>query len=236
LESTNRKRTVQLHPSWLQRLEDQFDLSYMQQLRAFLQEEKNARKTIYPPGKLFFNALDQTPYENTRVVIVGQDPYHAPGQAHGLSFSVPAGAAPPPSLVNIFKEIEADLGIPPPDHGCLESWAQQGVLLLNSVLSVARGSPGSHRGKGWELFTDRIIALLSEEAEPCVFLLWGNYAKRKGQYINCDRHQVLTATHPSPFSERGFFGCRHFSKANQWLKAQGRGEIDRSLPPSSQTT
>ena len=181
---------------------------------------------IYPPGKLIFNALDSTPFDRVKVVILGQDPYHGPGQAHGLCFSVPKGVPAPPSLVNIYKEIQNDLGLTPPGHGNLQSWADQGVLLLNAVLTVERGQASAHQGKGWERFTDRIVAELNQGREKLVFLLWGSYATRKGEIIDRERHLVLTAPHPSPLSaHRGFFGCRHFSKANSWLERQGMAPI-----------
>lgn len=224
-------RRIRLEPSWLQRLEPEFDKDYMLNLRAFLLERKRAGAKIYPPGDKIFNALDSCPFEQVRAVILGQDPYHGPGQAHGLCFSVRLGVPTPPSLVNIFKEIEADLGIAPPDHGNLKSWAGQGVLLLNSVLTVERGSAGAHQGKGWEQFTDRIVALLNEERQHLVFMLWGSYALKKGASINREKHLVLKAPHPSPLSaHRGFFGCRHFSAANRYLEQKGGRPIDWSLP------
>jgi len=199
----------------------------MKELRAFLAAEKAAGKTIYPPGKLIFNALNSTPFNKVRVVILGQDPYHGPGQAHGLCFSVPKGVRPPPSLQNIFKELSADLGLPKPEHGCLQGWAEQGVLLLNAVLTVAYKQAGAHANKGWEQFTDCVIRVLSERREGLVFLLWGSYAQKKGQIIDENKHLVLKAVHPSPLSaHRGFLGCRHFSKTNNYLKAQHLGEID----------
>lgn len=225
------KRKIDLEPSWLARLEPEFEKEYMLQLREFLLQRKQAGARIYPPGPKIFNALNSCPFDRVRVVILGQDPYHGPGQAHGLCFSVRLGVPTPPSLVNIFKEIESDLGIQPPDHGNLRSWANQGVLLLNAVLTVERGTAGAHQGKGWEQFTDRIVALLNDEREHLVFLLWGSYAMKKGAGIDRDRHLVLKAPHPSPLSaHRGFFGCRHFSAVNQYLKQHGTKEIDWSLP------
>ncbi len=230
------ERRVKLEDSWLALLEDEFGKDYMQTLRTFLKTEKAAGKEIYPPGELIFNALNSTPFAAVRVVIIGQDPYHGPGQAHGLCFSVRPGVAVPPSLLNIYKELQADLGITPPAHGCLESWAQQGVLLLNAVLSVEKAKPASHQGKGWERFTDRIISLLNEQREHLVFLLWGSYAQRKGQFIDRSRHLVLESAHPSPLSaHRGFLGNRHFSRSNAYLKEHGLPEIDWRIPATPAT-
>ena len=227
----NEAKTVQLHESWLCRLQDQFEQEYMQQLRQFLLTRKRHQAVIYPPGRQIFNALDSTPFDKVRVVILGQDPYHGPGQAHGLCFSVQPGVKIPPSLVNIYAEIESDLGIAPPAHGYLQSWAEQGVLLLNAVLTVERGQAGSHQGKGWETFTDAVVQLLNEEREGLVFMLWGNYAKRKGSVIDRRKHLVLNASHPSPLSaHQGFFGCRHFSQANDYLEKNGQPPIDWSIP------
>ncbi len=222
---------IQLHDSWLEHLAAEFEQPYMQQLRAFLAQQKQQRKQVYPPGKLMFNALNSTPFDQVSIVILGQDPYHGPGQAHGLCFSVPKGVPAPPSLQNIFKEIRDDLGLPIPAHGCLQAWADRGVLLLNSVLSVEHKQAGSHAGKGWEVFTDRIIALLNEHRQGLVFLLWGSYAQRKGQLIDSEKHCVLKSVHPSPLSaHRGFMGCRHFSQANDYLLSIGRPAIDWSIP------
>lgn len=213
-------------------LRDEFRQPYMQALREFLASEKQKGRIIYPPGPLIFNALDSTPFEQVKVVILGQDPYHGPGQAHGLCFSVNPGVALPPSLQNIFKELEADLGIASPGHGCLASWAAQGVLLLNAVLTVEAGKAASHEGKGWERFTDRVVEVLNQGRENLVFLLWGSYAQRKGALIDRNRHLVLASPHPSPLSaSRGFFGNRHFSRANAYLRNTGEGEIDWRLPP-----
>lgn len=218
----NNKREIRLDPSWKSRLESEFSLQYMVALRQFLVERKRSGAVIYPPGDLIFNALNSTPFETVKVVILGQDPYHGPGQAHGLCFSVQDGVTPPPSLVNIYKELEADLGISRPVNGNLQHWAQQGVLLLNAVLTVERGSAGAHQGKGWEQFTDRVVSELNGSRDGLVFMLWGSYAMKKGAVIDRDRHLVLTAPHPSPLSaHRGFFGCRHFSKANSWLEQHG---------------
>jgi uracil-DNA glycosylase len=204
----------------------------MRALSAFLREEKAAGKIIYPPGGQMFAAFDAVPFEAVRVVILGQDPYHGPGQAHGLSFSVPPGVPVPPSLLNVYKEIQRDLGFPIPKHGCLASWAAQGVLLLNAVLSVEAGAAGSHAKRGWEGFTDAAIDALSREREGLVFMLWGSYAQKKGERIDRQRHCVMRAPHPSPLSaHRGFLGCGHFGKANRWLQAQGAAPIDWRLPP-----
>src|SRR5690606_16351811 len=218
---------LQLEESWKQQLLPEFSRDYMLRLRAFLQEEKRRGKTIYPPGPQIFNALNTTPLPRVKVVILGQDPYHGPGQAHGLCFSVQKGTALPHSLRNIYKEIDADLGIPPAPHGCMQSWAEQGVLLLNAVLTVEAGRAASHQGKGWEQFTDRVIEVLNREREHLVFLLWGCYAQRKGAIIDRSRHLVLESVHPSPLSaSRGFFGNHHFSIANRYLDEHGIGKID----------
>lgn len=219
-------REIRLEPSWKVRLESEFEQPYMVALRRLLLERKQAGAVIYPPGPLIFNALDSTPFDAVKVVILGQDPYHGPGQAHGLCFSVQEGVALPPSLLNIFREIQEDLGCAPPVSGNLQAWAQQGVLLLNAVLTVERGRAGAHQGKGWERFTDRIVQELNESRDGLVFMLWGSYAMKKGAHIDRGRHLVLTAPHPSPLSaHRGFFGCRHFSKANAWLEQHGQKPI-----------
>ncbi len=220
-------RDIQLEPSWKALLADQFELDYMQALRRFLQAEREQGKQIYPAGADIFNALNSTPFDQVKVVILGQDPYHGPGQAHGLCFSVRPGVPLPPSLQNICKEIHADLGLPVPRSGCLDAWAQQGVLLLNSVLTVAAGQAASHQGKGWEIFTDRVISLLNEHGDNLVFLLWGSYAQRKGAMIDRNRHLVLQSPHPSPLSaHRGFFGNQHFSRTNAWLQQHNKTPID----------
>ena len=222
---------IQLEASWRARVGDYLLREDMRALAAFLRAEKAAGKAIYPPGRQMFAALDAVPFEAVKVVILGQDPYHGPGQAHGLSFSVPPGVPIPPSLLNIFKEIERDLGLPVPRHGCLQHWADQGVLLLNAVLSVEAGKAGSHAGRGWEGYADAVIEALSREREGLVFLLWGSYAQKKGELIDRQRHCVLKAPHPSPLSaHRGFFGCGHFGKANRWLQGRGLAPIDWSLP------
>ncbi len=222
---------VQLDISWKEKIGREFEQEYMQQLRQFLVREKQAGKVIYPPGNEIFSSMDLLSCEDVKVVIIGQDPYHGPGQAHGLCFSVKPGVKPPPSLINIYKELQQDLGIPISEHGCLESWATQGVLLLNSVLTVEHNKAASHQGKGWERFTDAIIRMLSEEHKGLVFLLWGSYAQKKGAVIDDKRHLVLKSVHPSPLSaHRGFFGNAHFSKANEYLEKQGETAIDWLLP------
>lgn len=227
----NEMKKVQLHDSWLSRLGDQFEQEYMHKLREFLVVRKRHQAVIYPPGAQIFNALNSTPFEQVRVVILGQDPYHGPGQAHGLCFSVQPGVRIPPSLANIYREIQDDLGIPPPRHGYLQSWAEQGVLLLNAVLTVERGQAGSHQGKGWEMFTDAVVQLLNDEGDGLVFLLWGSYALKKGAVINRRKHLVLTAPHPSPLSaHRGFLGCKHFSSTNEYLEQRQKPPIDWSVP------
>ena len=225
------ERPIQLDDSWLGELQGEFEQPYMQQLRSFLQQEKAAGKTIFPPGPQVFNALNSTALDQVRVVIIGQDPYHGPGQAHGLSFSVPPGVRTPPSLQNIFKEIHRDLGFPIPPHGCLQSWAEQGVLLLNAVLTVEQAQAGSHAKRGWERFTSKVIEIINARREHCVFLLWGSQAQRKGEQIDRQRHCVLTSVHPSPLSaHRGFIGNGHFSAANRYLVEHGLTPIDWSLP------
>jgi uracil-DNA glycosylase len=219
---------VQLEQSWLTHLQPEFDSDYMQNLRQFLLEQKQAKKIVYPRGNHIFAALNTTPLDQVKVVILGQDPYHGPGQAHGLSFSVPDGVRPPPSLQNIYKEIASDLGLTNvPQSGNLMGWAQQGVLLLNSVLTVEAHQAGSHQGKGWEVFTDRVIEVLSQERSGLVFMLWGSYAQKKGQVIDNEKHLVLKAPHPSPLSaHRGFLGCKHFSACNEYLSNQGEAPIN----------
>jgi uracil-DNA glycosylase len=230
-DKVNAERSVRLRPEWLKHLGQEFSQPYMTTLAAFLREEKAAGKTIYPKGPHIFSALESTPPEAVCVVILGQDPYHGAGQAHGLSFSVPRSVAIPPSLRNIFKEIERDLGIPKPAHGCLERWAQAGVLLLNTVLTVEASLPGSHPGRGWEQFTDRVVEVIDRFSPPSVFMLWGAYAKQKGAAIDRKKHCVLEASHPSPLSaHRGFLGCGHFGQANRFLTSQGRPPINWALP------
>lgn len=223
---------VQVEPEWKQALAAEFAAPYMQALREFLAAEKAAGKEIYPPGPDIFNAMNTTPLSRVKIVILGQDPYHGPGQAHGLCFSVRRGMPPPPSLQNIFRELMDDVGIPRPRHGELTHWAQQGVLLLNSVLTVEAGKAGSHQGRGWETFTDAAVRVLNEQCEHLVFLLWGSYAQKKGRIIDPHRHLVLTSVHPSPLSANrgGWYGNHHFSQANRYLEANGRAPIDWSLP------
>ncbi len=224
--------TVRLEPSWKARLGDYLQRPDMQELARFLRARQQAGVRVYPRGGEIFNAFAHTPFAAVRVVILGQDPYHGPGQAHGLCFSVRRGVRVPPSLQNIFQELQRDLGLAPPGHGCLEAWADRGVLLLNSVLTVEEGRPGAHQGKGWEGFTDAAIAALEREREGLVFLLWGSYAQRKGALIDRSRHCVLQAPHPSPLSaHRGFIGCGHFSAANRYLAGRGEPPMDWSLPP-----
>lgn len=231
MEATTQRDQIKLHPSWLAVLGDEFEKDYMRQLKAFLLAEKKAGKIIYPAGENWFNALNTTPFDKVKVVILGQDPYHGPGQAHGLCFSVLPGVPAPPSLVNMFQELEKDCGIPASRHGCLQHWAEQGVLLLNAVLTVEQSKANSHQGRGWESFTDKCIEHLNREREHLVFLLWGSYAQKKGQLIDRNKHLVLQAPHPSPLSaHRGFFGCRHFSKANEYLKQHGIAPVDWALP------
>jgi uracil-DNA glycosylase len=223
--------SIKLHPGWLERLSGEFAEPYMGDLKRFLVDEKANGKRIFPKGANWFRALDLTPPEEVRVVILGQDPYHGLGQAHGLCFSVPDGVDPPPSLRNIFKEMENDLGIKPARHGFLEHWAKQGVLLLNSVLTVEMGRAASHRDKGWERFTDAIVAAINASETPVVFMLWGSYAQKKAAFVDTSKHLVLKAPHPSPLSAHsGFFGCKHFSQANAFLESRGLKPIDWALP------
>ena len=219
-----------MHESWLEVLEGEFEQPYMQELRSFLVTEVEAGRRFYPPATQVFNAMALTPFDDVRVVVLGQDPYHGPGQAMGLCFSVPDGTRQPPSLQNIFRELHDDLGVAIPTSGDLTPWARQGVLLLNAVLTVSPRQAGSHAGKGWEQFTDRAIAELSARRDGIVLLLWGKYAQQKGAIVDGTRHHVLTAAHPSPYSASGFFGCRHFSRANELLTAGGDAPIDWALP------
>ncbi|WP_263260735.1 uracil-DNA glycosylase [Pseudomonas sp. RIT-PI-S] len=221
---------IKLEPSWKQALKEEFDQPYMRQLREFLRHEKAAGKEVYPPGPLIFNALNLTPLDQVKVVILGQDPYHGPGQAHGLCFSVQPGIATPPSLVNIYKELKRDLNIDIPAHGCLQHWAEQGVLLLNTTLTVERGVAASHAKRGWEPFTDRIIETVSARCEHVVFLLWGAHAQSKRKLIDPTRHLILASVHPSPLSaHRGFIGNGHFSKTNRFLEDHGIAPVDWKL-------
>jgi uracil-DNA glycosylase len=220
------KINPKIEESWKNELQDEFNSKYFLELKKFLENERESGQIIYPPGKEIFSAFEHTPFENVKVVIIGQDPYHGEGQAHGLSFSVKTQKLPP-SLQNIFKEIRSDLGVEITGNGNLESWAKQGVLLLNATLTVRANQPGSHQKKGWELFTDAVIRRLSKRKEGLVFILWGKYAQDKEVLIDTTKHFVLRSAHPSPFSaDRGFFGCRHFSKTNEILKSQGKTPID----------
>ncbi len=225
---------VQIEASWKNILADEFEQPYFGDMRAFLHKELRAGKTIYPPGSLIFNAFNTTPFEEVRVVILGQDPYHGPGQAMGLSFSVPMGVRRPPSLLNIYKELQQDLQVPIADHGDLTDWARQGVFLLNAMLTVEKGSAGSHKNIGWQSFTDAVIQKLSDERDGLVFLLWGRFAQGKSELIDQTKHHVLTSAHPSPLARGGFFGCRHFSRTNEILLGQGYRPIDWNLTGSSQ--
>lgn len=221
---------VKLEPSWKERVGAYLDRPDMQALSEFLRGELRSGKVIFPPPKQIFAALEATPFDQVKVVILGQDPYHGPGQAHGLCFSVQPGVAVPPSLRNMYVELQRDLGFSPPRHGCLTRWAEQGVLLLNAVLTVEQGLANSHQGKGWEGFTDSIIDTLNREREGLVFMLWGSYAQAKGKLIDSRRHCVLKAPHPSPLSaHRGFIGCGHFSAANEYLMRHGKSPVDWTL-------
>lgn len=234
MEMETGKDQVQLEASWKKLLISEFQKPKMIKLREFLRSEISAGKTIYPKGSEYFHALNSTPFEKVEVVILGQDPYHGPGQAHGLCFSVRPGVRIPPSLVNIYKELQADLGIPPARHGYLQSWAEQGVLLLNTVLTVEEGKAASHANRGWEEFTDRVVEVLNEKRDHLVFLLWGSHAQAKGRNLDRQRHLVLEAPHPSPLSaHRGFLGCHHFSKANEYLEQHHKKPIDWRIPPIS---
>ena len=227
----NTERAIKLEPTWLALLQSEFELPYMERLRAFLLREKQDGKVIYPASDDWFSAYNTTPFDRVKVVILGQDPYHGPKQAHGLCFSVPPGVKIPPSLLNIYKELESDLGIPHASHGCLKHWAEQGVLLLNATLSVEAGKAGAHQKQGWEEFTDRTVALLNEKREGLVFILWGSYAQKKGAIIDASKHCVIKSPHPSPLSaHRGFLGSQPFSKANQYLLDHGQTPIDWRLP------
>ncbi|RPD39283.1 uracil-DNA glycosylase [Chitinophaga barathri] len=221
---------VKIESSWKEALKDEFQKSYFEQIVMFLKHEKALGKTIYPQGNQIFNAFDKTPFDNVRVVILGQDPYHGPGQAHGLCFSVQKGIKPPPSLVNIYKEMNADLGIPIAQTGDLTPWAENGVLLLNAILTVRDGEPASHSKIGWETFTDAVIRTVSNKKEGVVFMLWGKFAQDKQVLIDGTQHHILKAAHPSPFSaDKGFFGCKHFSKANELLIRQGKEPVNWQL-------
>ena len=221
------EKNIQIDDSWKIALADEFDKPYFKELRHFLTTEKQSGKTIYPPGSLIFNAFNSTPFDKVKVVILGQDPYHGGGQAHGLCFSVQYGVKPPPSLVNIYKELKSDVGFEIPAHGNLQKWTEQGVFLLNAMLTVEANQPASHQKKGWEEFTNAVIQKLSKERSGLIFMLWGNFAQQKAVLIDETKHTILKAAHPSPFSAyNGFFGCKHFSKTNEILKAKGEEEID----------
>ncbi len=220
---------IKIHSSWKPYLEQEFAKPYMQSLKQFLLAEQKNGKTIYPLGKNYFAAFDLCPFEKVKVVVLGQDPYHGPGQAHGLSFSVPKGVPFPPSLRNIFKELAGDLGVQIPSHGCLQSWAEQGVLLLNSVLTVEDGKAASHQGKGWEQFTDHVIRMINDNKQNVVFILWGSYAQKKAAFVDRNKHLVIESPHPSPLSaHRGFFGTKPFSKINNYLSAHRLKQINWS--------
>lgn len=219
----------QIEESWFEVMQEEFRADYFRQLKIFLVEEKKKFR-VYPPGQQIFNAFNHTPFQEVKVVLLGQDPYHGHGQAHGLCFSVPGGITFPPSLRNIFRELQTDLHFIPPRAGDLSGWARQGVLLLNATLTVRANNAGSHQGKGWEIFTDKVIKTISDKCEHVVFMLWGNYAKAKENLIDTSKHLVLKAAHPSPFSaNNGFFGCRHFSRANEYLAGKGKQTINWDL-------
>lgn len=230
-KTLNASNSLKLDSSWAKVLNKEFSSEYMAKLKTFLLAEKKAGKTIFPRGEEYFAALNTTPFDKVKVVVIGQDPYHGPGQAHGLSFSVRPGVPAPPSLVNIFKELQNDLGIKPPNHGYLLDWAKQGVLLLNAVLTVQASKAASHQNKGWELLTDAIVHALNDQCENLVFVLWGSYAQKKGAFIDRKKHLVIEGPHPSPLSaHRGFFGSKPFSKINVYLRSKGLKEIHWPLP------
>jgi len=229
--SKQKGRMMELPATWQSVLQDESGKPYFAALSKFVEEERNTQ-TIYPPADETFTALQLTPYEDVRVLLLGQDPYHGPGQAHGLCFSVKPGVKPPPSLVNIYKEMATDISATRPQHGCLTHWAQQGVLMLNAVLTVRQGAANSHKSKGWEKFTDAIIRKVNEKSNPVVFLLWGGYARKKTKLIDAGRHVIIESAHPSPLSARnGFFGSKPFSKINQALQQAGHATIDWQIPP-----
>ncbi len=229
MEATPPSPNVQIEAGWKLALANEFEQPYFAAIKTFLVQEKQAGKTIFPPGPLIFNAFNQTPFDAVKVVILGQDPYHNPGEAMGLSFSVPKGVKVPPSLVNIFKEIKSSLGIEPPSHGDLTQWAQQGVLLLNAMLTVQARSPASHQKIGWQTFTDAVIRRLSDQKEGVVFMLWGNFARNKKALIDSDKHFILESAHPSPLAGNAFQGCGHFAAVNEILEKQGKSPIDWQL-------
>jgi len=237
LNRDDHERKIRLDPSWLHRLSGEFEKHYMLELRDFLLAEKKAGKEIYPSGDNIFSALNHTPFDKIKVVIFGQDPYHGPNQAHGLCFSVLPGVPVPPSLINIYKEMNTDLGITPVNHGYLLPWAEQGVLLLNSVLTVERNKAASHRNRGWETFTDRIARIIDSDHEGTAFILWGSYAQKKGAFIDRKKHLVISSPHPSPLSaSRGFFGSRPFSQVNTWLEQRNRSPVVWRLPDKPSAT
>lgn len=224
-------KTSPLPESWMNHLGEEFKKDYMLDLKSFLKEELNKKKAFYPRGSEIFSAFNLTPLNEVKVVIIGQDPYHGPSQAHGLCFSVKPGIATPPSLQNIYKELKSDLNLEEPCHGFLESWAKNGVLMLNNVLTVQRGRPASHQGKGWEIFTDKVVNILNDKCQNLVFLLWGRHAQKKAANVNREKHLVLECAHPSPFSaHNGFLGSKHFSKGNKYMHSHGKKPIDWSLP------
>lgn len=222
-----------LPDSWMDHLGEEFRKDYMLKLKSFLQDQLDSKKAIYPRGSEIFSAFHLTPFNKVKAVIIGQDPYHGPGQAHGLCFSVKAGITPPPSLKNIYKELKSDLNLDEPNHGFLEIWAQNGVLMLNNVLTVQKSMPASHQGKGWEFFTDRVVEILNTQCDNLVFLLWGSHAQRKAATVDRKKHLVLSCAHPSPFSaHKGFLGCKHFSQTNDYLKSRNIEPINWALPKS----
>ncbi len=226
-DAPQQQANVDIEPSWKEVLQDEFQKNYFQKLRQFIKTEKKKGKTIYPPGSLIFNAFNKTPFHKVKAVILGQDPYHGKGQAHGLCFSVPEGIKQPPSLKNILQELHNDTGVPQPQSGDLTPWAEQGVFLLNAILTVEAKKPASHRKKGWQRFTNTVIYRLSQERKGIIFLLWGNFAKDKQSLIDQSKHYILTAPHPSPYSAKyGFFGCQHFSQTNKILERQNKTPID----------
>jgi len=222
---------IKLHPSWNNVLKDEFNKTYMQDLKQFLLEKQNNKENVFPPNSNIFNAFNSTPFDKVKVVILGQDPYHGLNQAHGLCFSVNEGVPVPPSLKNIYKELNQDIGFEIPNHGCLQSWADQGVLLINSVLTVSQGQAASHQGKGWERFTDKVIEELNKQHQNIVYLLWGSYAQKKGKCVDSLNNLILKSVHPSPLSAyRGFLGCKHFSQCNNYLIAHNRKVINWQIP------
>lgn len=230
MQVSSNNESIQIEPGWKQQLAAEFDKPYFRHIRSFLKSEKAAGKVIFPPGPEIFNAFALTPFDKVKVVILGQDPYHGEGQAHGLCFSVRRGVKPPPSLVNIFKELRSDIGLDIPNHGCLEAWAGQGVFLLNAMLTVEKNIPASHQKIGWQSFTDAAIHAVSKHQQHVVFILWGAFAQQKEVLIDQHKHLILKSPHPSPFSaDKGFFGCKHFSKTNTWLQQHDIEPINWNL-------